>query len=139
MSELLSRKMTFTLNEKDRRNVRILFIIRIILWCIAFGAFVYWAYWSFNLYHQGIWDEHDYASALRPIFAKGVFISLGAIAISFILRKISDMIKYRAEQEIMASETMLANPELLAKEENRTTTGTKPNKYSNTKKLQLKD
>lgn len=139
MSELFSRKMTFTLNEKDQRNVRILFICRIILWCIAFAGFVYWAYWSFELYHEGIWDEHDYATILRPILAKGMLISIVSIVISLILRKISDMIKYRAEQEILAGETALVNPELLAKEENRTATGAKPNKYSKTKKLQMKD
>lgn len=76
--------------EKTRR---IMFIIRICLWIIALSATVYWIYWSFKLYTMGFLDEHEYAVAFRPIFAKGLFTSLIAVGISFIFRRISDNIK----------------------------------------------
>ena len=39
-NNLFSRKMTFTLNEEDKKTVRILFISRIIMWVIAAGGFL---------------------------------------------------------------------------------------------------
>ncbi len=101
MSQNYSRKMTFTLKEDDKRTVRILFGFRIFLWCVALGGFIYWAYWSFELYHQGIMDEHEYATILRPILARGVAITVVAVVVSFILRRVSDGIKRRAEIEDM--------------------------------------
>lgn len=76
--------------EKTRK---ILFVIRICLWIIALVATIYWIYWSFKLYTMGYVDEHQYALMFRPIFAKGLFTSLIAVGISFILRRISDYIK----------------------------------------------
>lgn len=101
-NNLFSRKMTFTLNEEDKKTVRILFISRIIMWVIAAGGFLYWVYWSFELYREGILDEHEYATALRPILYRGLIISLIAIVISLILRLVSDIIKKRAGLASMA-------------------------------------
>lgn len=77
----------------NAKKVKSIFICRIFLWLVAFISTVYWIYWSFHLYTLGYADEHEYAVVFRPIFAKGLFISLGAICLSFILRSISDSIK----------------------------------------------
>lgn len=79
--------------EKRERAVKGIFIIRIILWIIALCATIYWIYWSFKLYTMGIYNEYEYAAHLRPIFAKGIFVSVSAVIISFILRSVSDKIK----------------------------------------------
>ena len=73
--------------------VRILFIIRIILWIAAAAATYYWISWSFKLYNMGIYDVHEYSGYLRPVLAKGLFIAVGCICLSLILRKISDKLK----------------------------------------------
>lgn len=85
-----------SLQEKPKKTniaVRILFIIRVILWITAASATVYWIYWSFKLYKIGIHDVHEYSDHFRPIFGRCLLISLASICISLILRSISDMIK----------------------------------------------
>lgn len=78
----------------DKTNtIKRLFYIRICLWFVALVSTIYWMYYSFHLYSIGIVDEHEYASALRPVFAKALLISLIAVGVSFILRRISDNIK----------------------------------------------
>jgi len=78
----------------DKTNtIKKLFYCRICLWVIALVSTIYWIYYSFYLYSIGIMDEHEYATALRPVFAKALLISLVAVGISFILRRISDNIK----------------------------------------------
>lgn len=80
--------------------VKILFFIRMVLWAVALFATIYWIKWSFKLYEMGFVDETDYAAHFRPIFAKGLFLSLGAICISFLLRSVSDKIKKKNKSEI---------------------------------------
>ena len=77
--------------------VRILFIIRVILWIIAAVATYYWISWSFKLYDMGIYDVHEYSSYLRPILAKGLLIAAVSICLSFILRSISDKLKKKTQ------------------------------------------
>lgn len=81
-----------------------LFYCRICLWIIALVATIYWIYWSFHLYTLGYYDEHAYAAMLRPIFSKALFVSLVAVGISFILRRISDNIKDREKAERAATQ-----------------------------------
>ncbi len=64
-----------------------------ICWSIALGASIYWIKWSFKLYELGFVDDHDYALHFRPIFAKGLLISVAAIGVSLILRYVSDKLK----------------------------------------------
>lgn len=78
---------------ENTKKVKIIFFCRMFLWLVAFISTVYWIYWSFHLYTLGYADEHEYAVVFRPIFAKGLFISLGAVCLSFILRAVSDRIK----------------------------------------------
>ena len=78
---------------KKEKVVKGIFIIRIVLWIIALCATIYWIYWSFKLYTMGIYNEYEYAANLRPIFTKGILISVGAVIISFILRAVSDKMK----------------------------------------------
>jgi len=79
------------------KKVKILFGCRVVLWIIALAATIYWIYWSCKLYDLGYLDEHVYAVAFRPIFARGLAISVGAICLSFLLRSISDKIKKKYE------------------------------------------
>lgn len=77
----------------EDKRVKILFIIRSILWVIALAATVYWIYWSFKLYELKIFDPYSYAKEFRPIFTRGLLVSGTSICISLILRGISDRIK----------------------------------------------
>ena len=81
--------------EKSVNNkiVRVLFIIRAVLWVIAAAATVYWIAWSFKLYEMGIYEVHEYSTRLRPILGRGLLIAFVSICISLILRSISDRIK----------------------------------------------
>lgn len=81
------------MNMKALKAVRIIFGIRAVLWVVALVATIYWAVWSFKIYAMGIYDPYEYASIFRPIFQRGMIISLGAIIICLILRRISDTIK----------------------------------------------
>ena len=82
-----------SMKEKAEKQVKILFICRIIMWIIALVATIYWMYVSFKIYADGIFDAFSYAEILRPVFYPCVIISVAAIAVSFILRWISDKIK----------------------------------------------
>ena len=73
--------------------VRILFIIRIILWITAAVATYNWIGWSFKLYNMGIFDVHEYSGYLRPILGRDLLIAAVSICLSFILRSISDKLK----------------------------------------------
>lgn len=77
----------------SKQKIKVLFGCRICLWVTALIATVYWIYWSFHIYSFGVMDEHEYAVLFRPIFAKALLVSVGAIVLSFILRSISDHIK----------------------------------------------
>ena len=79
--------------------VKILFGIRIILWLIALGATYYWISFSFKIYSTGIVDESQYAIAFRPIFYRGLIISVVAVCISLIIRTISDKVKNKKTEE----------------------------------------
>lgn len=82
--------------KKSNMAVRILFVIRAILWAVAAGATIYWIAWSFKLYELGIYDVHEYATRMRPVLYKGLLIALACICVSLVLRAISDMIKKRS-------------------------------------------
>lgn len=73
--------------------VKIIFAIRMVLWLGAAAATAYWIRFSFLLYQMGFEDEHQYATALRPVFYKGVLIAIACVCLSFIFRSISDRIK----------------------------------------------
>ena len=80
-------------NMTDEKKIKYLFYVRVALWITALVATIYWIYWSFHIYNMGILDEHEYALMFRPIFIKGLAISLVAVGLSFILRVNSDRIK----------------------------------------------
>ena len=76
-----------------KKIVRILYIIRIILWIIATVATFYWIVWSFKLYNMGIFDVYEYGKYFRPIFGRGLLTAIVSICLSLILRSISDKLK----------------------------------------------
>ena len=82
------------------RKIRILFIIRCILWAVCLSGFAYWIYWSFKLYEIMEFELHTYATAFRPYFKTGILISVISITISLVLRIISDTIKKNMKEEM---------------------------------------
>ncbi len=75
------------------KKIRILLIIRAVLWLGAISATVYWMRWSFYLYKDYSYDTTTYALLLRPKFALGLGISVVCVVISTILGKISDRLR----------------------------------------------
>ena len=97
-----SEEKEIPFQEKPKKTniaVRVLFIIRAILWITAALATVYWIYWSFKLYKMGIHDVHEYSDHFRPIFGRCLLISLASLCFSLILRSISDMIKKKMQNK----------------------------------------
>ena len=94
---LLICKEILDMSSEQLSFIKKLFYCRICLWIIALVSTIYWIYWSFHLYTLGYEDEHVYAAMLRPIFTKALLISLVAVGISFVLRRISDNIKDKAK------------------------------------------
>ncbi len=79
--------------KKGELAVKILFVVRILLWIVAAAATVYWIVWSFKMYDIVGYDVHAYATAFRPLFYKALVIAFLSICVSFGLRSISDRIK----------------------------------------------
>ena len=77
----------------NNKIIRILFIVRIILWITAAVATCYWIVWSFKLYNMGIFEVEEYGKYFRPIFGRGFLTAIVCICLSFILRSISDKLK----------------------------------------------
>lgn len=71
--------------EKAKKTIKILFIIRIILWAVALGATVYWMYYSFHLYSLGIRLPEEYSPLLRPVLYKGLLIAVVSLFIAAML------------------------------------------------------
>lgn len=82
------------------KKIRILFIIRCMMWAICLAGFAYWIYWSFKLYEIMEFELHAYATAFRPYFKAGILVSVISITISLILRLISDSIKRTMKEEM---------------------------------------
>lgn len=87
------KKETYSRWKNESTAVKIIFGVRAILWIVALAFTLHWTHVSFDLYKQGIFDPHDYATILRPILYRDVLISVAAIVVSFIFRSISDKIK----------------------------------------------
>lgn len=79
--------------EKALKAVKNILIIRAVLWVVALASTLYWVFVSFKLYHDHIFDPYEYATILRPILYTCLIISVVAIAICFLLRRISNEIK----------------------------------------------
>lgn len=73
------------MQKKTKTQITILFLCRLFLWIVAFGATVYWVRFSIQLHENGIFDPHEYATALRPVLYTCVIISVVAVVISFVL------------------------------------------------------
>ncbi|MCR5205400.1 MAG: hypothetical protein K6E47_10105 [Lachnospiraceae bacterium] len=86
--------------KQFEKKIRILFIIRIVMWIICAAGCVYWIYWSFKLYEIEEFEVHTYATHFRPYFNLGITISLVSITISLILRLISDSYKRAMKEEM---------------------------------------
>ncbi len=78
---------------KKETQIKILFVIRVCLWITALISTAYWMYYSVKLHIDGIYDVHEYATALRPILYSCVAIAVAAVAISFGLHVLTVKIK----------------------------------------------
>ena len=74
-------------NTSDK--IKILFIIRVCLWIVAFASTVYWIYYSFKLHLDGVFEYHTYATMLRPVLYPCLLISVSAVCLSFALYAVS--------------------------------------------------
>ena len=75
------------------QKIKILFILRVFLWIVAFISTVFWICYSFKLHLDGVFDYHTYAAMLRPILYPCLIISVAAICISFALYAVSKNLK----------------------------------------------
>ena len=84
------------------RKIRIIFIVRCVMWLICAAGCAYWIYWSFKLYEVQDYaeDYHLYATAFRPYFNLGITVSLVSITVSLVLRLVSDSFKRAMKQEM---------------------------------------
>lgn len=80
--------------EKDpKKQIKFLFIIRVILWIVALVSTGIWMWYQDELYKQGIYDPYEYASRLRPVLYTCLGISVAAVCAAFILHAITVRIK----------------------------------------------
>ena len=87
-NETLNDKTEIEVNpekEKAKKTIKVLFIIRVVLWAIAFGATAYWIYYSFRLYSLGIHLPEEYSPLLRPVLYKGLLIAVVSLVIAAFL------------------------------------------------------
>ncbi len=81
------------MKEKAAKTVKLLFVVRVILWLIALICTAYWMYYSHKLHLDGIFDPHEYATLLRPVLYTNLIISIVAVCASFALYALSRKIK----------------------------------------------
>ena len=79
--------------DKEEKQVKILFAIRVVLWAVALGSTVYWIWYSFDLMGNGVFDPYEYASLLRPVLYPCVCVAVVAVGICFALYKRSKELK----------------------------------------------
>ena len=78
---------------KISKKIRILFVIRLILWTIAAVATGYWMWYSEKLHADGIFEPSEYAPLFRPVFYTGLIVAFVALCISFGLYALSQKLK----------------------------------------------
>ena len=86
-TEIKKENETDITPEKDqaKKTIKIFFVIRIVLWVVAFGATAYWIYYSFHLYSIGIHLPEEYSPLLRPVLYKGLLIAVVSLVIAALL------------------------------------------------------
>ena len=82
---------------KGKKQVFILFLIRIFLWVVAAVSTFIWMYYSAKLHQDGIFEPSEYATLLRPVLYTCLIIAIVAICISFILHAVSVRIKRKLD------------------------------------------
>ena len=71
--------------KEAKKQITILFFIRLFLWIVALGSTIYWIRYSIRLHELGIFDPHEYATALRPVLYICLIISVAAVGVCFVL------------------------------------------------------
>ena len=102
MEFLIGRGGTVVDQEKAKKQIKQLFMIRVCLWVAAFISTCVWIWYSWELYRQEIFDPHEYATRLRPVLYICLGIAIVSIIVSFILHakssKIKRQLKFYVEQ-----------------------------------------
>ena len=96
------------MQKKTKTQITILFLCRLFLWIVALGSTVYWVRYSVQLHENGIFDPHEYATALRPVLYTCLIISVAAVCISFVLYARSAKLKSSTRAPDLVRDTDLA-------------------------------
>ena len=79
--------------KKAKIQIKIIFVIRVLLWLVALLATVNWIIYSVKLYADGIVIPEQYSPLLRPVLYRGVIVAVLSIATSFALYALAKYIK----------------------------------------------
>jgi hypothetical protein len=82
-----------------KTKIKVLFGARVCLWIVAAASTFWWMYYSVKLHIDGIYDVHEYAYYLRPVFYPCVVIAVVAIFISFRLYAMSKRLKQEEKEK----------------------------------------
>ena len=95
------------MKKRPRKEIIILFVIRVCLWIVALAATIYWMYYSVKLHRMGIFAPEEYSPLLRPVLYTGLGIAFVAICISFALHALS--VRIKKQDELMNGEKSKVN------------------------------
>ena len=92
MEEQESKEISET-KAKAKKQVFILFLVRIFLWVVAAVSTAIWMWYSGKLHQDGIFDPFEYATLLRPVLYTCLIIAIVSVCTSFALYALSKKIK----------------------------------------------
>ncbi|MCR4727930.1 MAG: hypothetical protein K5796_04685 [Lachnospiraceae bacterium] len=81
------------MEDKAKKQVKIIFAVRILLWIIAFASTLVWVIYNFKLNAEEISDPAEFAARFRPLFYTCLGISVIAVCVAFALYMVSKKIK----------------------------------------------
>lgn len=87
------------MKKKVNSKVLTIFVIRVCLWIVALVSTIYWIWFSFNLYSQGIFTPEEYSPRMRPVLYTCLAIAIAVVCISFALRAWAVRIKKQEEKD----------------------------------------
>lgn len=81
------------MEDKAKKQVKLIFAVRILLWITAFAATLVWVIYNFKLSAEEIFDPAEFAAGFRPLFYTCLVISIIAVCVAFALHMVSKKIK----------------------------------------------
>ena len=73
------------MEKNNKKQILVLFVIRVCLWIVALVSTIYWIWYSIKLHNEGIFAPEEYSPLMRPVLYTCLIIALAAVCISFIL------------------------------------------------------